>query len=68
MNYICPVCNEDFQSKYIEKTCTHRLGKYTAYVYNDGLISIWYTGKFVVRLERPKRLDETYIDMILLLK
>jgi hypothetical protein len=62
--YTCPVCN-----KLLKTVCEHYIGKYAVYVYFTGTVSVWDDdGNRLFRLTNPKRLDEEYIDKLVLLK
>jgi hypothetical protein len=69
MSYTCPVC----AMVLVFGSCIHsNIGKYHVYVYSTGEVNVWDDGDVrngkVLTLDKPRRLDEEYIDMLVMLK
>ena len=72
MSYTCPVCNYCL-FKYKYASCRHTVGKYLVFVYWDTEVRIYIQANYSdknsrITLNSPKRLDEEYIDKMMLLK
>jgi len=70
MSYTCPVCD---YCLYDYASCSHTVGKYLVFVYWDTEVRIYIQANYSdknsrITLNSPKRLDEEYIDMLMLLK
>jgi len=65
MSYTCPVCNNCIEEY---KHCYHDVSEYTLFVYWDELVNIYKGNDRVMTIKNPRRLDEEYIDKMLLLK
>jgi len=80
MSYTCPVCDkntsffdEDQFDVLCDVLCEHDIGKYYIITFSDGAVGVYLypitiRSSRILRLKSPKRLDEEYIDMMLLLK
>jgi hypothetical protein len=77
MSYTCPICNmiqidEDKFFQYDRVKCFHSvfIGKYRVIMHYDRVVQVFsYDGHdLLLQLKSPERLDEKYIDMVLLLK
>ena len=72
-NY-CLVCNKRLENtNLVEAICSHAVGKYQVYIHYDGTVNIYPIDDNIVsnkllKLKYPKRLNEDYIDMMLLLR
>lgn len=64
MTFTCPDCNK---STLLEHWCYHRHGKYNVFYY-EKQIGVWADGKYILQLKNIRRLDESIIDKLLLLK
>ena len=73
MSYNCPVCNTLVGGSHAVYYCKHQFGNYTVYCHDDGKVNIYLEPRkneyrFLLTVMHPKRLDEKYIDTLLLLK
>jgi len=71
MSYICPICNRNKITSELDFLCGHDVGKYSLRIYTDGYVYVSMPSKdyyLVAKLHNPKRLDEKYLDMVVLLK
>ena len=69
MIYTCPVCSIPVLRM---PHCFHEAGKYKLFIHYNGVVNVYIDrvslDTHLFTLRSPKRLDENYIDMMLLLK
>jgi len=72
MNYTCPICDIELELG-SNPGCRHEISAYLVYVWWDGVVDIFSRGYdnrdlYLMRLRYPKRLNEKYIEIAMLLK